>query len=171
MSETAFRPDEILETLERHGVRYVVIDGLAATIHGAPLMTTDADMCPSREGDNIERLAGALRELGARIRAPDVPGGLPFACDAVFLSRIDVALNMITRFGALDVSPTPSATGGYRDIAPRSVPVSIAGHVGAVASLADVICSKEAANREKDRAALPTLRPLLRRLEGGAKGD
>lgn len=135
------------------------------------MMTTDADICPSREGDNLERLAEALRELDARIRAPDVPGGLPFACDAVFLSRIDVALNMTTRFGDLDVSMTPSGTGGYRDIAPRSVAFSVAGHVVAVASLADVIRSKEAADREKDRAGLPTLRLLLRRLEGGAKTD
>jgi hypothetical protein len=36
-----------------------------------------------------------------------------------------------------------------------------------VASLADVIRSKEAAGRERDRAALPTLRLLLERLDLG----
>jgi hypothetical protein len=37
-----------------------------------------------------------------------------------------------------------------------------------VASLADIIRSKQAADREKDRAALPVLRRLLERLtEGG----
>jgi hypothetical protein len=39
-----------------------------------------------------------------------------------------------------------------------------------VAALEDIIRSKEAANREKDRLALPTLRLLLKRIrnEGGA---
>jgi hypothetical protein len=45
--------------------------------------------------------------------------------------------------------------------------LSLAGHPVAVASLEDVIRSKEAANRPKDQAALPTPRLLLRRLKEG----
>jgi hypothetical protein len=45
--------------------------------------------------------------------------------------------------------------------------MSLMGRTVAVASLADVIRSKEAANRPKDQVALPTLRLLLRRLETG----
>jgi len=46
---TSFQPAEIIAALERHAVRYVVIGGLAATLHGSPVMTTDADICPARE--------------------------------------------------------------------------------------------------------------------------
>ena len=78
--------DEIFSCLERHRVLYVVIGGLAAVLHGSPLATFDADICPKADAGNRERLA-ALRELDARIRTPDVPGGLRFSCNAAFLER------------------------------------------------------------------------------------
>ena len=77
-----FDPEAILQLLERHEVRYVLIGGLAATLHGSPLRTGDADICPAATPDNLERLAAALREMEARIRSADAPGGPPFTCDA-----------------------------------------------------------------------------------------
>ena len=82
MGEIGLQPAEIIAALERHGVRYVVIGGLAATLHGSPLMTTDANICPAREEDNLQQLVRALVDLRARIRTAGVPGGLAFACDA-----------------------------------------------------------------------------------------
>ena len=58
----------MLRVLERHHVDYVLIGGLAATLHGSPLRTGDADICPGAELDNLERLAAALTETGAKIR-------------------------------------------------------------------------------------------------------
>lgn len=63
-----FQPEEILRRLEQHGVRYVVIGGVGATLHGSPLPTRYADICPAKDAKNLESLATALRELGARIR-------------------------------------------------------------------------------------------------------
>ena len=165
MGETSFQPAEIIAALERHGVRYVVIGGLAATLHGSPLMTTAADICPARDEDNLQRLARALVELRARIRAAGVPEGLAFACNAAFLSRIEVALNLTTRFGDLDLSFVPSGTSGFEDLRQQAVTMSLMGRPVAVASLADVIRSKEAANRAKDQTALPALRLLLQQLK------
>jgi hypothetical protein len=170
VGETSFQPAEIIAALERHGVRYVVIGGLAATLHGSPLMTTDADICPAREEDNLERLARALVQLRARIRTTGVPEGLAFACDAAFLSRIDVALNLTTRFGDLDLSILPAGTSGFEDLRQHAVMMSLMGRPVAVASLVDVIRSKEAANRPKDQIVLPALRLLLQRLKTGG-GD
>src|SRR2546428_369077 len=124
VGDTSFQPAEVLAALERHGVRYVVIGGLAATLHGSPIMTTDADICPARERDDLERLARALVELRARIRTPGVPEGLAFACDATFLSRIEVVLNLTTKFGDLDLSFIPSGTHGFTDLHRRAVPWS-----------------------------------------------
>ena len=153
MGETSFQPAEIIAVLERHAVRYVVIGGLAATLHGSPVMTTDADICPAREGDDLQRLARALVELRARIRTPGVPQGL------------DVALNLTTRFGDLDLSFVPSGTSGFEDLRQQAVTMSLMGRPVAVASLADVIRSKEAANRPKDQTTLPALRLLLQQLK------
>jgi hypothetical protein len=91
-----FQPEEILRTLERYRVRYVLIGGVAATLHGSPLPTRDADLCPSREDENLDRLAAALRDMGSRIRTPDAPEGVPFACDAAFLRQMKKMLNLRT---------------------------------------------------------------------------
>jgi len=155
--------DAIVACLQRHGVRYVLIGGLAAILHGSPQVTFDADICPAREPDDLERLAAALRELQARIRAVDAPEGLPFACDAAFLSRVEI-LNLVTAHGELDVTFQPSGTTGFAELVHNAVPVTIKEHVVLVASLEDVIRSKEAAGRPRDLAALPLLRQLLQRI-------
>ena len=157
-----FDPTSILELLERHGVQYVLIGGLAATLHGSPLRTGDADICPALRRENLKRLASALNEMDARIRSVDVPGGLPFACDAQFLGNVEL-LNLVTQFGDLDISFHPSGTEGYEDLKDNLVQYDLDGLIVPVASLTDIIRSKESAGREKDKAALPTLRALLDR--------
>jgi hypothetical protein len=158
-----FQPEEMLRRLEGQGVRYVVIGGIAATLHGSPLPTRDTDICPARDAANLEALANALRDMGARIRTGDAAEGLPFSCDGAFLGQMKL-LNLTTRFGDLDLSFEPSGTAGYEDLSPRAVVYDLGeGLQVAVAALEDIIRSKEAANREKDRQALPTLRLLLER--------
>lgn len=155
--------DAIIACLHRHDVRYVLIGGLAAILHGSPQVTFDADICPARDQENLEKLAEALREMNARVRAPDVPDGLPFACDVAFLSSVEI-LNLVTAHGELDLSFQPSGTAGYADLVQKAQAIGIGGHVAQVAALEDVIRSKEAAGRPKDHAALPLLRQLLEQI-------
>jgi hypothetical protein len=162
--------EEIFASLDRHGVRYVLVGGLAAVLHGSPLPTLDADICPSAEPGNLARLAEALAELEARIRTPDTPEGVAFPQDARFLANVQL-LNLVTRYGDLDLSFQPSGTGGYSDLVNRAVEVSIRGVAVPVAALEDVIRSKEAANRPKDQRTLPVLRQLLEELEKRSEGD
>jgi hypothetical protein len=158
-----FQPEEILRTLERHSVRYVIIGGVGATLHGSPLPTRDTDICPAADDPNLRALASALRDLDAKIRTPDAPDGLVFSCDEAFLRQMKL-LNLITRFGDLDLSFEPAGTGGYAQLSAGAVEYDLGhGLRVAVAALEDIIHSKEAANREKDRQALPTLRLLLRK--------
>lgn len=152
--------DEIFACLDRHGVRYVLIGGLAAVLHGSPLPTLDVDICPSPERSNLERLAAALEEMDARIRTPDSPEGVRFPRQAGFLGNVQL-LNLMTRFGDLDLSFRPSGTEGFPDLAQGAVQMSIRTLRVAVAALEDVIRSKEAANRPKDQRTLPVLRQLL----------
>ena len=74
-----YRPDEILEVLERHKVLYVVIGGLAAELRGSPYVTRDVDVTPARTRENFTRLAAALKELDAKLRIPDMeePRAIP----------------------------------------------------------------------------------------------
>lgn len=155
-----FAPQEVFAALERHGVRYVLIGGLAATLHGAPHVTTDADIVPEVGRDNLERLSAALRELHARIRVAGEPDGIPFDHSAESLARIQV-WNLVTDRGNVDITFVPSGTRGYDDLARDARAISVRGIEVPVASLADVIRSKEAAGRDKDRLVLPVLRRLL----------
>ena len=84
------------------------------------------------------------------------------------LSQADM-WTLRTRFGPLDLVFSPSGTGGYDDLQGDAREIDLGRTSVAVASLADVIRSKEAAGREKDRAQLPALRrtlELVREREG-----
>jgi len=71
MSTPEFAPDEILRVLEQHGVRFVLIGGLAAYLQGSPIPTEDVDVVPEGSRDNYARLSAALTELDAKVRAYD----------------------------------------------------------------------------------------------------
>jgi hypothetical protein len=83
-----FQPEEILAVLDRHGVAYVLIGGYAALLHGSTLPTTDLDITPRRDRDNLTKLVAALDELDAciRVSADDEP--LPFRTSPESLSTV-----------------------------------------------------------------------------------
>lgn len=163
MSEAAaFQPAKILALLDKHQVAYVLIGGYAAQLHGSTLPTTDIDVTPATSADNLERLAAALRELSAGIRVDDLAEGLPFDTSAEALAGMRM-LNLRTRYGDLDLTFEPAGTAGYDDLARTATPRAIAGISVQVASLADIIRSKQAAARPKDLHALPELERLAHR--------
>jgi hypothetical protein len=164
MPAPEFRPELVLGVLARHGVRSVLIGGFAGVIHGSPYVTTDVDVVPDRRPANLERLSAALTELHARVWTPSEPDGVAFDHDAASLASV-VVWNLVTEFGRLDITFEPSGTAGYPDIARDAAHLVILGVEVDVASLADVIRSKEAADREKDRLVLPVLRRLLAEAE------
>lgn len=153
-------PGPLLEVLRRHQVDFVVIGGLAAQTHGSPFATEDVDITPSTGVENLGRLSDALTALDARIRTDAVDGGLPFAHDAESLAAAGV-WNLVTSCGDLDISMRPSGTDGYADLRVGATDIEAFGLVVPVASLADVIRSKQAANRPKDQRVLPVLREIL----------
>jgi predicted nucleotidyltransferase len=167
MTEPApFDPEAILRVLGDHGVRYVLVGGLAATLYGSPYVTTDVDIAPDRSPDNLRTLANALEEVEARMRVEGEPNGLPFDRSAEMLARLEI-LNLTTRYGDLDIAFVPTGTRGYDDLRRNAIELTIHDTQIVVAALADVIRSKQASNREKDRLTLPTLRRLLERLGAG----
>jgi hypothetical protein len=153
------QPQELFEVLARHHVQYVLIGGLAATLHGSSALTNDADICPDPSPQNLGRLAAALHDMDARVRADTEPEGIPVSIDVEFLQRMNL-LNLTTRFGDFDIAVRPAGTQGYDELARLAIEMEIDGTVVHVASLADIIRSKEAADRPKDRATLPVLYAL-----------
>jgi hypothetical protein len=158
--EPEFQPERMLKTLQDHGVRFVVIGGFAAVIHGSPYVTFDIDVVPSRDRANLDRLSSALKQMHARVWTASEPEGIPFEHDAASIAEVRV-WNLVTDLGRLDLTFEPAGTGGYDDLARGALRLTILGAEVDVASLADVVRSKEAADRDKDRLVLPVLRRLL----------
>ena len=163
------QPEELFATLARHHVDYVLIGGLAATLHGSSALTNDADICPDASPANLERLAAALRDMDARVRTQTEPEGVPFSADGDLLARMNL-MTLTTRFGDFDIAFRPAGSRGYDDLAPGASAVDIDGTVVRVASLDDIIHSKEVANRPKDRATLPILYALQDEIARDAGG-
>jgi len=95
-SNRRFQPRLILRELAAHDVRFVVIGGLAAALHGSSQVTFDIDIVPDPELGNLARLSKTLAAVEARIRASDASGGLPFEPDAASLLRAEI-WNLQTR--------------------------------------------------------------------------
>ena len=124
------------------------------------------DVTPATSKQNLQRLAAALRELAAGIRVDDRADGLAFDTSADALAGMSL-LNLRTRYGDLDLSFAPAGTEGYDDLTRAAQPRLIAGIRVQVASLADIIRSKQAAARPKDLQALPELQRLAHRRPPG----
>lgn len=164
-----FSPIAIFRTLERHGVRYIVIGGVAGNLHGSSVVTNDTDVCYDRDRENLIRLAAALRELEARPRG--FPPDLPFILDEQTLRNGDVFTFETTR-GPFDCLATPQPTNGYAQLEANSALVEIADDLEVrLCSLDDLIRMKRAAGRAKDLFALEHLEELQRLIRENNFGE
>lgn len=154
---SAFDPGRLLGALSRGDVRFVVIGQTAAFLHGHPEVTVDVDIVPDTEIANAERLLQVLEDLHAVHLTPD---GLPGApVDERDLIGLRTVLRLLTDAGPIDLIPQASGIGGYDDIRSRAHEVELGdGARILVASLEDIIASKQASGRRKDLRALPGLR-------------
>jgi hypothetical protein len=135
--------EELRDAFARHGVRYLFLGKSAAILLGFPDTTQDVDVFPLRAPENGQALVGALRDLGFTLtegQAQEIMRGKdfvqlkngPFDIDLVF------APDGIENF----------AQAWSRHLEIEGFPVC---HPD------DIIASKRAANRAKDRESLPRL--------------
>jgi hypothetical protein len=150
-----YNPVAALRTLHDHEVRFVVIGGLAGRLWGSPTTTTDTDVCYARDGRNLEQLAEALHELGARPRG--VHEDVPFRLDARTLAN-GQNFTFQTIDGPLDVLGMPAGVDGYDELIVNAAELDVGdGLIVAVCDLEDLIRMKRAAGRAKDRIELEVL--------------
>lgn len=157
----------LIEVLDRHGVEYLIVGGVAAIGYGAERLTEDADCVVRRERANLDRLAGALRELHARLRIGGMTDAearmLPVQVDAAALGSAGMTTWM-TDAGPFDVLAGLEAPDGrlvpYEELVGRATVLHGDGFVIRAAALEDIINAKERAGRPKDHEALPQLRAL-----------
>jgi hypothetical protein len=156
---TSPTPDffSIFETLSKYQVDFIVVGGVCAVLHGAPVTTFDLDLVHSRTPENLARLLPALRELDAYYRERQDQLLRP---DLSHLSSPGHQL-LMTRFGPLDLLGTIGAGHSYQDLLEHSEENEIGGSRLRILSLKKLIEVKEETGLEKDRAVLPILRRTL----------
>jgi hypothetical protein len=156
----------LLAAFVKHDTKFVIVGGVAGQVYGATRVTKDLDLCPAWSAENLERVAAALRDLGARMKIDE--GSielLEVALDAKTLANMEI-VPWRTRASDVDVLPGIPSTSRFR----------LARYEQLVASATRSAVSrcpsrrwptssapKEIADRPKDREALQELRAIKRR--------
>jgi hypothetical protein len=143
MPTEIFDPLRILASLEAHGVRYVLIGGLAAVAHGSPAETDDVDICLAGDEDNLRRMGLALSDLGARENAAGSTGE---------------KVSFDTTAGRLDCFEMVPGAAGYQDLNEDAVLIDIghgiAVHIASIVDLTEMTRSAGDLTRAAHLAAL-----------------
>jgi hypothetical protein len=136
--------EEVRDAFARHGVLYLFIGKSGAILLGYPDTTQDADLFLAKGEANGSAAVGALRELGFELT--------DLQSDEIRRGKDFVQL----RSGPfdLDLVFAPDGIETFDDAWRRRVEVE----GFPVCHPDDIIRSKEAANRAKDRESLPRLR-------------
>jgi len=75
----------LLRILAEHKVDFIIVGGVAATLHGSSRVTRDLDVVYDRSPQNLRRIVAALRGHQPYLRG--APPGLPFSWDEGRLRR------------------------------------------------------------------------------------
>lgn len=134
---------EIRDAFARHGCRYLFLGKSGAILLGFPDTTQDADLFADRSAENGRALVNALRELGFELssdEAADIKRGKDF----VQLKNGPFDLDLIF---------APDGIERFEDAWRRHVEVE----GFPVCHIDDIIASKKATRRAKDKESLPRL--------------
>lgn len=149
----------LLQRLEESKAQFIVVGGLAAVLNGAPVQTYDLDIVYSRNPENIEYLLKALESLDAAFRIQPERRLKP---NASHLSGSG-PLNLLTRYGPLDLLATVGRNLTYEDLLPHCSTINVGAGVRIkILNLETLIELKEQLAGDKDLATLPILRQTLK---------
>jgi hypothetical protein len=157
--DTPTDPLIVFRALERHGVDYVAIGGIAVQAHGSPRTTRDVDVLVGPDEDNLERLGAALVELRARLLGVDAHLLGIDPTDPRVL-REGANFTLMTVAGELDVwtdAPELKGAAPWLEMSARAVEARVDGVRIRVCGRDDLIRMKRAADRPKDRQDIAAL--------------
>jgi hypothetical protein len=136
--------EEVRDAFARHGVRYLFIGKSGAILLGFPDTTQDADLFVEKSPANGAALVSALRELGFTLSEPQAD---EIRCGKDFVQLKNGPFD-------LDLVFAPDGLERFDDAWQRRIEVE----GFPVCHIDDIIASKAATNRVKDRESLPRLR-------------
>jgi hypothetical protein len=150
--------ESTIQALSEAGVDFVIVGGVAATLHGSGRVTYDLDICYSRTSENLRKLVSTLSPWHPRPRG--FPKELPSVWDEATL-RNSMILTLETDIGEIDLLAEVKGLGAFEAVKNRAIRVRAFGRDVLTLNLRALIEAKRAAGREKDLAALPELEGLM----------
>ncbi len=132
------RLQDVFRSFQQHKVKYVIIGGIASTLHGVPRATFDMDILIEATPDNARRLLDALLNSGLGTAALTTVEDLLAHEITVFKDRVRIDVQ----------TSTPGVS--FQDAWKRRQIMNYHGQEFFVLSKDDLIASKRAAGREVD---------------------
>jgi predicted nucleotidyltransferase len=134
---------ELGRTFDQHGVKYLFFGKSGAILLGYSDTTQDVDLYVDQKRDNCVKLVAALLELGFRLTKNEQEE-IGMGKDLIKLRNGPFDLDLIF---------APDGIERFEDAWKRRVEK----HGFPIANIDDIVGSKQAANRQKDRESLPRL--------------
>ena len=139
----------ILADLNRAGVRYVLVGGIALIRHGVVRATRDVDAVFDPDPSNVERIGDLVEQWGATR-----PDGSPVPEGSIVGNR---TIHLATPHGDLDLLAENVASVSFSDLLARADARRVDGVEAPICSLADLVALKRIAGRERDQVDLTDL--------------
>ena len=138
------RARRLAEIFRKYNVEYLFIGKFGAILYGYPGTTQDMDIFPSKDRLNGERLVAALKDLGFNLNE-ELEGAIIAGKDFIQI-----------RGGPLpiDIVFAPDGIRSFEDAKKRS---ELIDEIFFCASMDDIIESKRAVGRQRDKEELPRL--------------
>lgn len=153
--------ENLLKILLENKIEFVLVGGLAATLHGSSVVTQDLDVCCSLSPDNIKKLKTCLapyhpvhRMMPQKLSFLDIPK------EGESLRN----LYLETDLGVLDVLGSITGIGDFKTVTKQSIEVELFGVPCRVLSMEALIKAKDAMGRDKDKAVIKELTIIKQKL-------
>lgn len=149
--------EEVIKSLSKSEVDYVIIGGIAFKTHSSGYVTYDFDFCYSRIDKNLEKIVEALSPYNPRPR--DSPLDLPFIFDKTTLKNA-TNFTFQSEIGDIDMLAEVAGIGSFQEVLDNSDIFHLYGYDVNILSIDGLIKAKRAAGRPKDLLVLPELEAL-----------
>jgi len=145
----------LIKTLLENDVEFVLIGGFASVIHGSNHVTQDLDICAILSQNQLLKLRKALEDLHP-VHQMNLKANVSFNERPLPDEEVH-NLYLQTDAGILDVLSHVTAVGSFDDLKKNAISVPLFGKNCLVMSLDDLIKSKEAMPRMKEKIVLDEL--------------
>ncbi len=159
--------EEVLRALNLKKVAYVVVGGIAVSLHGVPKSTADLDLMIALNNQNLRKITGILDDLGYRPRIPMKIEDITIENLAKW--RKDKRMRVLSfwnprrPYEEIDIlSQNPIE---FEEIKAKSKTVGAGGLKIPIASISHLILLKKISNRDQDKADISALEKIRKMRE------